>query len=455
MIKFISKEVLKLAFSRGIDKFIELYNLQSNKNLVSETLGNLAMNVKNQGVHTNYISSSEVEQANRIKAILNRDGELDTFFQKFGQNLKLLQTESSTKCFITSHYSFIVLAVFHYASVIESVKNSTNDSYNSYLNMENLTAYYLTPNTRKKEVILNLYGIIGNALSSLNTSLLADTHGINDFHEHISDTEKLWAFLCSQGCPLNDFAKSFLDTDTFKKYSNLSKNFLLAKKNNSHIYNQKLVTETQKKIAEAFGDSQRLLQKFEEISNAIAAYNLKFDQNTSNAIDWKQSVSKLSTIYPRAILVDPVTQLMTGTGSLSGLKTIFPPSFITSLVTELGFKLIEISIQSKGYGVINRHGITGQLRSHLLKDYIDMISVFIKNNYYYIFSQENETNIIKCCNIVIDTVQSFYISYNKAIELLPNKNQNGSLYYYLDMYVNKDTGKIDKWNKSKLASIYK
>ncbi|ORM38801.1 hypothetical protein A2G94_02010 [Francisella endosymbiont of Ornithodoros moubata] len=44
--KLISEEVLKLAFLKGIDNFIELYNLQSNKNFVSKTLGNLAMNVK-------------------------------------------------------------------------------------------------------------------------------------------------------------------------------------------------------------------------------------------------------------------------------------------------------------------------------------------------------------------------------------------------------------------------
>ncbi len=41
--------------------------------------------LKNQGVHTNYIASSEVEQANRIKTILNRDDKLNTFFT----NLKI------------------------------------------------------------------------------------------------------------------------------------------------------------------------------------------------------------------------------------------------------------------------------------------------------------------------------------------------------------------------------
>lgn len=38
------------------------------------------MNVKNQEVHTNYIASSEVEKANHIKTILNRDSKLNTFF---------------------------------------------------------------------------------------------------------------------------------------------------------------------------------------------------------------------------------------------------------------------------------------------------------------------------------------------------------------------------------------
>ncbi|MFV9967265.1 MAG: hypothetical protein AB8V10_04160 [Francisella endosymbiont of Hyalomma asiaticum] len=83
--KLIFEEVLKLAFLKGIDNFIELYNLQSNKNFVNKTLGNLAMNVKNQDVHTNYIVNSEVEKANHIKTILNRDSKLNTFFT----NLKI------------------------------------------------------------------------------------------------------------------------------------------------------------------------------------------------------------------------------------------------------------------------------------------------------------------------------------------------------------------------------
>ncbi|MFV9931561.1 MAG: hypothetical protein AB8V03_04180 [Francisella endosymbiont of Hyalomma asiaticum] len=83
--KLIFEEVLKLAFLKGIDNFIELYNLQSNKNFVNKTLGNLAMNVKNQDVHTNYIANSEVEKANHIKTILNRDSKLNTFFT----NLKI------------------------------------------------------------------------------------------------------------------------------------------------------------------------------------------------------------------------------------------------------------------------------------------------------------------------------------------------------------------------------
>lgn len=78
--KLISEEVLKLAFLKGIDNFIELYNLQSSKNFVSKTLGNLAMNVKKQEVHASYIASSEVKQANRIKTILNRDDKLNTFY---------------------------------------------------------------------------------------------------------------------------------------------------------------------------------------------------------------------------------------------------------------------------------------------------------------------------------------------------------------------------------------
>ena len=52
--------------------------------------------------------------------------------------------------------------------------------------------------------------------------------------------------------------------------------------------------------------------------------------------------------------------------------------------------------------------------------------------------------------VLIATINFFNDSYDEAIKLLPNKDQKGSLYYYLDMYVNGDVTKIDKWNKSKL-----
>ena len=211
---------------------------------------------------------------------------------------------------------------------------------------------------------------------------------------------------------------------------------------------------TKVKIKNAFQHSECLLQKFNSIGNAIAAYNLKFDQNASDSSIPGKSIAKELSGNLMGI---PIGSLVSGVGagSLGCLKATFPPSLISKLTTELGFKLIEISMQSKGYGVINRHGITGQLRSHLLKNYIEMISVFIKNHYHYIFSQNTENAIKSSSDVIMATSESFNESYNDAIKLLPNQNQNGSLYYYLDMYVKGDNNKINKWNKSKLGSIYK
>ncbi|API87671.1 hypothetical protein [Francisella uliginis] len=460
MIKIISKKVLELAFSKGIDNFIEIYKLQANKNYVSETLGNFAMNFKSEkAVHTNYISDSEVDHANRIKAILNRDDNHDDFFHRFGTKLQELAKEKSNDCFITSYYSFIVLAVFHYASVIQSEDKYNNYlNYLNYLNTRELMSYYLTPNTRKKEVILPLYNIVGGALCNINTghSLLDNTDQLIQIDNHVSDTEKLWAFLCSDGSPMKEKVKSFVDKDTFNKYSNLSTALLAKKKNDNQQYDQQLKADIQGRVKEAFDRSQTLLKKFDSIANAIAAYNLKFDQNTSGSIPGKDLAKKLSNKYSYEMIDVPITQFLAGvgSGSLGCLKTMFPPAFITTLVTELGFKLIEISMQSKGYGVINRHGITGQLRSHLLKDYIDMISVFIKNHYYYIFSQKSPDAVMRSSHVLIATINFFNDSYDEAIKLLPNQNQNGSLYYYLDMYVKGNRTKIEQWNKSKLGSIY-
>lgn len=98
--------------------------------------------------------------------------------------------------------------------------------------MKDLMIYYLTPNTRKKEVLSKLYQEIGKNLSNLTKSLLNENEQLNQVNIHVSDTEKLWAFLCGDKSPIKrDVVKGFLDDETFDRYNKLSKSILLNQKN--------------------------------------------------------------------------------------------------------------------------------------------------------------------------------------------------------------------------------
>ena len=78
-----------------------------------------------------------------------------------------------------------------------------------------------------------------------------------------------------------------------------------------------------------------------------------------------------SNKYTDVMVEEHIHQLLSEVSSapLSHLKAALPPAFIGSLATNLGFKLIQLSIQSNGYSVINRNGIIGKIRTHLLKIY--------------------------------------------------------------------------------------
>jgi hypothetical protein len=124
----------------------------------------------------------------------------------------------------------------------------------------------------------------------------------------------------------------------------------------------------------------------------------------------------------------------------------------------------EIAFQSKYYGVINRHGITGQVRSFLLQNYLEMFSAFLSNNYYNIVLSTNQSNntdtdFDNMCKMLNQYITDFRDAYTKSIRILPNHEKTGSLYYYLKMYADpdknfsKNTKLTESWNNTKLKKI--
>jgi hypothetical protein len=480
--RIISAESLKKAFINGIDSFIGLYNLQANKSYVSSTLGNLAMNIKSQGVHTYEITTLEIEKANRIKAIIDResDNELIDFFNSFGKKLEEIAEQKCKRSFIASHYSFIVLSVFHTALTPErrkySVKQPSEVTYhkryieerkeqkgfehsNNY--MKELLYSYLTPDTRKKNLITPLFYVVSDCLKKVDINTFKERHhldGISSLSQ-LSEQDKLLCLLCDNRSPLKTLVKDFFDVETFEKYSTLSKDILRGNKyNNQELDDSNLHQDTVELVKKAFSSSERMLKNIENIIKALSAYILKFDQNTQNPAISRQISSNVS-FYSQNYAIGMEKTNVESIVTLNALQTAFPPGVIADLVANISIKLIQLGTKSKGYGIINRHGITGQTRALLLKNYLNMISIYIKNSYFNIFNHMNQENIKACCNYITFLENTFTTAYKESIEVLPNKDNQGSLYYYLQMYANtsndfkQDKKRISQWNKSKLSYL--
>ncbi|WP_150466543.1 hypothetical protein [Francisella sp. SYW-9] len=457
---------LKAATLKGIDSFIELYKIQNNRNYLSTTLGNLVQNFYEQGVHTNEITSTEVEKANRIRAILNRDSDdnLKKFFRSFGERLKEIQENKCKRCFITTHYSFITLYIFHHALVINKALSYTENFSDYYINIGSLLLYYLTPDTRHKQVILNLYGVVENALRHIEENLIKeDTIELDQASlNNVTDTDRLLAIICRSNIGnLKSDAISILGEESFQKYKNLGQKIVASKLNNTKKANTGHITQgSDDNLVESLKEkSTFVLESISNISRGILSYTLKFEQNTADPNIGKNTREK----YVDAKNIQTIlAEVPKGSSKSVSLKPFsISPEIISQLAANIGAVTAKIAFQSKGYGVVNRHGITGQIRAFLLKEYISMFSIFIKNHYYHILSLRNETDQKNMRSDMIKVIDLFIKSYMYAIQVLPNKDNEGSLYFHLHIFANpangfkEDRKKMEKWNKSKLGKFYK
>ncbi|APC96197.1 hypothetical protein [Francisella frigiditurris] len=443
-IRFTSTENIKDAILKGISSFISLYEIQNNKNRVSSTLGNSAINIKTafkkiggstrEHVEINEISDSEVEKANRIRASLKRcvdvsnleDGvapvgpSLDSFLAELGEkilevegrkyNIKDFTKSKLSSGYITSPYAFITLSVFHNACIVLDYSNnieinnikSNNPSREIMLyKIDDLLQFYLTPNTKHKSVMNDLYFLIGSALREIQINkegiLLPQDNEIDSLAlENLTPADKVAAVMCSHNLFANDktIAKLFSSQER-KKYNKIYNLIEIQKEKDFEDQKIKISPETAKTVERTYKTTKVFLDNVKAIADAIEAYNIKYDENTKNPhAGWATATMARDQYYQfdtgigRTILNNDLTNAMGGTaatGTLAALQVAFPPSLVTALSANIVNKLIAISFQTNGYGVIHRHGVTGQIRSFLLKTYLTYVTVFIKNHYSYIF----------------------------------------------------------------------
>ncbi|QIW09681.1 hypothetical protein [Francisella sp. LA112445] len=390
MIKFISIEVLKDAFIRGLDNFIEVYKLQLNEN--SDNSDVKKTNLIN-------IPASEVEYANRIKTVINRNSNYRDFFNIFGKKLQRIAKETPEEIGFTSSYFFIVLAVFYYASINYDALNTAQDKRN--FDMKKVIKSYFKLCTSTINIAKNLYWSIGEALTQVNIRLI-DNDKFNSQFAHHSYINRSRRIISSKDNLFN------LKSYNIKNHKETT-NFI-----NIGVDQSSLVIST-------FYKSRDLLIKLNLISKAILAYNLRSKEN--NNVDRNKVFEVLDNSH------------------IDLLSLLHPPGLIDELVSNIRSSLVKITTKSKFY-YMDKYGEAESITSILLKSYIDMIIVFIKNHYYSIFLAENLNESQNYCKIISEVIKDFESVYQNIYKKLPNKHKKNSLVYYLDIYINPYTSNI-------------
>lgn len=465
--EFISLEVLKNAFLKGIDSFIELYNIQNNKNIISSTLGNTAINIgklknfsKGNFVHTNEITVSEITKANNLKAAINRsdEKELKIIFKNFGVKLDDIQKSQSKEAFISSMYSFICLSIFFNASVSLDIPIDLND----------LLKCYLTPDTRHKKLMNLISHSVALSLKDLENFVI-DQRLVDSFAT-FSETDKLWACLCQTNPTIT---KKILGEETFDEYKSILNKILQSSTHRIEVRNMPCFNFSKDEInsiKESYEIFKYSLTCINNIAIGIEAYVLKFIQHTENP-SMKKQVANYAADEAKQFgagmgwaampLYNHILNLMGGDSpssqALQTLQRFLPPALIAQLISSVTTTLVSLAFQSKSYGFINRHGITGQIRSFLLRNFLEMFAAFISNNFHNLLLQNNINDINEHKTKFLDNIDNFMQVFKSSIEKnLPNKQKMGSLYYYLKMYADPDKefsrneDLIAAWNKSKI-----
>ncbi|QIW12813.1 hypothetical protein FZC43_09260 [Francisella adeliensis] len=244
-------------------------------------------------------------------------------------------------------------------------------------------------------------------------------------YENLSEIEKLQYIFYeimtknpNLGC-----AENYLPTNLLSKFININS----PKKN----YSSKVSVNTSKD--ELTADLERFMIFCEKITRALNEYTEKF-------------MSKKSILTDNGYIA-------------SSIGEINIPVHIPLMQKSIS-NLIAYIIRTEGYGFINRHGVSGQIRTFLFASFVYNSLAFIKNEY------ENYTN--RYSYEVVDSLStesynpsvrkqtvtkymdSFFMAYRQAFKYLPNQNKSGSLSFYLSMYCDPKSEPIGKMNIPKI-----
>jgi hypothetical protein len=476
------------AIDDGLDSFLGLYDIQNNKNIISETLGNVALNIFAQTheakfIRLNTLFNNERKSVlrkkmyiNLLRTSLNTDVEKIKFIKYFGSKINDLSGLKYKRTYITSHYSFCLLSIISQTQLFFSKVSDDNDIYNNYLES------CLVPNTKQEKILLPLFSKIGEVLENIEDCYLGEFN-LKKYHDVVSDTvstDSKIDFLANLALQTYDFDNGNVSKDDFvtifsDKNLNDSVELSLFRKKLNEAIESDDIKEILKGVSSVIRDD---LYRISNVTSAIKEYVNKFDHqaNRSSPAKWRKLGYSRSYMLgvSREVIQECIKDFSFFDQKKENLASILlSPSFVARFFSHVTGNLIDVATQSKGYGVFKRHGVTGQIRAYLLNNFLNLTLEGLNKSYIFLLKcivdykdkdQACKEETLSLIHTIIEKIifdsenfKQTYVNVVRTIKERKRTHNKGSLYFYLNMFadeendLNANIEKLNSWSIAKLG----
>ncbi len=433
---------LKESFIQGIDLFVQLGSLQRNKNVISEKLSQPFTN--SSGLH--HISQRDLEYAQTLKrSMLSCHNESDIL-----GNLQYYFCSKLEGSQFTSLRSMVNWSIYHNACI------SDTTAINIEGIKEAIDICVSLKTSRCLQYCQSISEAIKRRLSAPKYS--APTKGLDKL-SRLGEADKikflLYTLLKDNNKLGNDqFVNLFYHPLEQQKFNGLQTQLLQDFFSSRGPQNSKGGKDPDKEFKI---DVTTYLISVSNITDGLSRYVEKYQEKTGGS-DQGDILHKFSPIVKGMVSGEARNgygQVITDS-LLNSVNSYLPSSLLVSTATDISLTLLSIPFQSKGYGLINRHGVTGQIRAFLLRYILSLTSKQIGMLLQHAIQDKTEKvkkDLEKYSTSILD-------AYKKSIEKLPNKEQKGSLYYYLQMHASTsqwpyapDSTKRKQWLQEKFGNL--
>jgi hypothetical protein len=392
-------------------------------------------------------------------------------------------------------YSFIALAVY-YTGLLPTIdtikKNNLGDIYDKkyiFLQEYSKKSVNIGENSSSKELINNLAQFFNDAFSKVseNKYKLEDDYFLNASHkdkfdfiyeENTSNFDKLVMCIMEKSIISDNTFKLFFGEDEFARLKGLLSKFKGLEIEYEQVNGKEDETKPKPLKEELIEIERKIANTVIKVSNlnqAHCSYINKFRaMNGSSLIDTAIFGAVGSGVVKNTSNKGIELSVNSTFGKSKNLSEYISPTVsslitldISSAIKQIIQPILADIIKSKGYGIIHRHGATGQLRAHLFLRDSNLIMNLLKNMRTYLRMKEFRQSITKehlsyvhdLTNMFLDEVRLYASELCVNAKILEgDEKHTGSLGYYIRLYADPDIGFranpifLNNWKNKKLET---